>query len=193
MRQNARLMHNRETPRYTDVSSRTVFVRVSFFLDHPSETAPARVELFPVFVSDLSAGPTSSILSTLREALVEIRPDDPLIQLGAADVLQAVQRVLVGVVFDEAEAARRLREPIEAHHEALDLAAGAEERVDLLLGRVEAEVAHVQRRRVRELVLDIWRGRAVPALIIAVIPAASLVLRTKGELAGRRLLACLSH
>lgn len=38
----------------------------------------------------------------------------------------------MGVVFDEAEAARGLVESVEAHDEALDLAALGEELVDLL-------------------------------------------------------------
>ena len=117
------MQKSQELP-HTNVSiARTVFVRIPIFLDHPPEATTTGVELLPILVSDLSAGPTSSILSTLREALVEIRADDALIQLRAADVLQAVQRVLVGVVLDEAEAARRLLEAVEAHDEALDLAA----------------------------------------------------------------------
>ena len=43
-------------------------------------------------------------------------------------------------------------EAVQAHDQALDAAAFAEELVDLLLGRVEGEVADVQRRRVFELV-----------------------------------------
>ena len=47
----------------------------------------------------------------------------------------------MGVVLDEAEAAGRLVEAVEAHDEALDLAALAEELVDLLFGCVEGSKA----------------------------------------------------
>lgn len=49
----------------------------------------------------------------------------------------------MGVVFDEAEAAGRLGEPVEAHDEALDLAALGEELVDLLFGGVERAVLFI--------------------------------------------------
>jgi len=61
----------------------------------------------------------------------------------------------VGVVLDEAEATRRLLEAVEAHDEALDFAALAEELVDLLLGGVEGKVADVERARVFELVFGL--------------------------------------
>jgi hypothetical protein len=62
-------------------------------------------------------------LSTLVEALVEICTDDALVELCAANVLQAVESVLVGVVLDKAETAGGLLETIKAHDQALDLAA----------------------------------------------------------------------
>jgi hypothetical protein len=43
----------------------------------------------------------------------------------------------VGVVLDEAEATRRFVKPIKSHDETLDLAAFAEELVDLLFRCVE--------------------------------------------------------
>lgn len=49
------------------------------------------------------------------------------------------------VVFDEAEAAGRLLDLVQPHDDALDVAALGEELLDLLLGGVERQVAHVQR------------------------------------------------
>jgi hypothetical protein len=60
-------------------------------------------------------------LPSLGEALVEIGTDDTLVELRAADVFHAVQSVLVGVVFDEAEAAGCFLEAIKAHYESLYL------------------------------------------------------------------------
>ncbi len=70
-------------------------------------------------------GQAIPILPAFLEARVQVGSDDALIQLGAANVLHAVQRVLMRVVFDEAESARRLVEAVEAHYQPLDLAASA--------------------------------------------------------------------
>lgn len=56
-------------------------------------------------------------------------------------------------VLNKAEAAGRLVEAVEPHDQPLDLAALAEQLVDLLLGREEGQIADVERRRVREGVL----------------------------------------
>jgi hypothetical protein len=55
------------------------------------------------------------ILTTLFKSGVQIGSNDSLIQLGASNVFQAVQGILVGVVFDKAESAGGLVEPVEAH------------------------------------------------------------------------------
>lgn len=73
----------------------------------------------------------------------------------------------MGVILDEAESAGRLVEPVEAHDEPLDFAALGEELVDLLLGRVEGEVADVQRRGVFQGVV-FWRGAATLAFSLVV-------------------------
>lgn len=65
------------------------------------------------------------------------------------------------VVLDEAEAAGGFVEAVQAHDQALDAAALAEELVDLLLGRVEGEVADVERCGVLELVDGVGGGGAV--------------------------------
>ena len=71
------------------------------------------------------------------EALVKICPNNALIQFCAANVLHAVQRILVCVIFDEAEAAGSLLIAIKAHDKALDLAALGEKFVDLFLSGIE--------------------------------------------------------
>ena len=65
----------------------------------------------------------SPVLSALLKTRVEICSDDSLVQLCAANVLHAVESILMGVILDEAEATGGLLEAIEAHNEALDLAA----------------------------------------------------------------------
>jgi hypothetical protein len=132
------------------------------------------VILIPVLVPDLATTLSTSILSALCEPLIQIRPDDALIQLGTANVLHAVQRVLVRVVLNEAEAARCLLEAVEAHDQALDFAAFAEKLVYLLFGCVEGEVADVESSSVFELVFRFRRGFAVQLLIAG---AASALLK----------------
>ena len=164
--------HHQHTPLPTHL---IILIRIPLPLLHNLLTKPttSRIELLAILIPDLPTALTAPILPALREALVKIAPDDPLVQLRAADVLHAVQRVLVRVVLDEAEAAGRLVEAVQAHDQALDAAAFAEELVDLLLGRVEGEVADVQRRGVLQLFHGVGRGRAVGG-----VAALALVLRT---------------
>lgn len=56
------------------------------------------------------------VLPTLLEARIQIRPDNSLIQLCAANVFQTVQRILMGVVLDEAKSAGGLVVPIQTHN-----------------------------------------------------------------------------
>jgi hypothetical protein len=130
-----------------------------------SVASSSRVIFIPVLVPDLTTTLSASILPTLGESFIQIRPDDALIQLSTANVLHAVQRVLVGVVLHEAEAAGSLLEAVEAHDKALDFAAFAEELVYLFFGCVEGEVANVESGSVFELVLGFGRGFAVQLLI----------------------------
>lgn len=67
----------------------------------------------------------------------------------------------MSIILDEAEAAGRFVEAVQAHDQALDAAAFAEEFVDLLLGRVEGEVADVEGCGVLELVHGVGGGGAV--------------------------------
>lgn len=106
-------------------------------LDGAAESAAALVEVVAVLVADLAARLAAAVLAALLEARVQVGADDALVQLGATDVLEAVQRVLVRVVLDEAEAARRLVKAVQAHDQPLDLSALGEEVVDLLFCCVE--------------------------------------------------------
>lgn len=142
-------------------------------VDGTSVTASPRIVLGAVLVAHLATGLTAAVLPALGEAFIEIGPDDTLIQLGAADVLHAVEGVLVSVVLDEAEAARCLLEAVEAHDQAFDLAAFAKQLVDLLLGGVEGQIADVERGGIFELVL--WRGRAAADIVVAIAVASTLL------------------
>lgn len=150
-------------------------------LQRSAQPTPALVKVLAVLISDLAAGPAPTVLPALLEARVQVGADDALVQLGAADVLEAVEGVLVGKVLDEAEAAGGLVEAVEPHDEPLDLAALAEQLVHLLLGREEGEVAHVQRRRVREgvfgllLLLLLGLVAVLAAVAVVAVVAAPLV------------------
>ena len=115
------------------------------------------------------------VLPTLCESLVEIGADDALVQLGASNILHAVKSVLVSVVFDEAESARRLLKSVEAHDKALDLATLGKQLMYLLLGSVEGQVANIERGRVFELF--VYWGWLALALPIATVLVAASVLR----------------
>ena len=130
-----------------------------------------------MLVSYLSPTLPSPELAPFFIAEVEVAADDALVELGAANVLHAVQGVLVGVVLDEAEAAGRLLEAVEAHDQALDLAALAEELVDLLLGGVEGEVTDVEGAGVLELVFGLRGGFVVERLLVAAAFASALLYR----------------
>ena len=90
------------------------------------------------------------------------------------------------VVLDEAEAARRLVKPVQAHDQPLDLAALGEELVDLLLGREERQVADVEGRGVGEGVLGrlLGLGAGGAVVSVAVVVAAALELGMQVSLWG---------
>jgi hypothetical protein len=142
-------------------------------------STPARVVLISILVPNLATALAAPVLPALGEALVQIGADDALVQLGPANVLHAVERVLVGVVLDEAEATGRLLETVEAHNEAFNLAALAKQLVDLLFGGVEGEIADVERRGVFELVFGLGRERAVQA-IVGMMGASALLRGVSG-------------
>jgi len=106
--------------------------------------AAAGVVVRAVFVSNLSSTLATAVLAALHEACVPVRPHDAVIQPRAVHVAHALLRVLSGVILDEAEAAGGLVVLVEAHHDALHIPRLGEQFVDLLLGGVEGEVAHIQ-------------------------------------------------
>lgn len=164
-------------------------------LQRPAQPASALIKVLAVLVSDLPTRATPAVLPAFLEAWVQVGADDALVQLGAADVLEAVERVLVGKVLDEAEAARGLVEPIQPHYESLDLAALAEQLVHLLLGREEREVTHVERRRVCEGVLlgRLLLGLGVSVAVLAAIAGFSVVAAALVELVDRERSAQLNE
>ncbi len=58
--------------------------------------------------------------------------------------------ILPEIVLDETKTARGPLELVQPHHDALDIAALAEQLVQLFLRRVEAQVADVERGAVTE-------------------------------------------
>jgi hypothetical protein len=71
----------------------------------------------------LTIVPNSPILSSFYESLIQIGSDYSIVQLGSSNVLHAIQRVLMCVVFDKAESAWCLLEAIKTHDQTLNLAA----------------------------------------------------------------------
>lgn len=94
----------------------TKLLRFVIFVDSSAVSTPARIILGPVLVAHLTTALSTSVLPALGETLVQIRPNDTLIELSAANVLHAIQRILVCVVFDEAEPAWRLLKSVKTHH-----------------------------------------------------------------------------
>lgn len=62
------------------------------------------------------------ILSPFFESRIQVGPNYSLIKLSASDVFQAIQGILVTVVFDEAKATGSLVEPVESHDKPFNLA-----------------------------------------------------------------------
>jgi len=85
----------------------------------------------------------------------------------------------VRVVFYKTETARGFVKAVEAHDEAFDAAAFAEEFVDLLFGCVEGEVADVEGCGVLEFVHWVWGGGAVGG--VAALALVLLVVVSEGE------------
>jgi hypothetical protein len=169
----------------------------------------AGVKFVAVLVSDLPTRLSSPILATFGKTLIQIRTNDALVEFGAADIFHAVERVLVGVVLDEAETAWGFLEAVQAHHKSLDLTASAvfvsnfalaveveaeivslaEELVNLLLGGVEGEVADVERRGILELVFEFELRRSL-TLFVRARSALSSALSVTVVLSLTRLWRC---
>ena len=56
-------------------------------------------------------------------------------------------------ILHKAEATGRLLHPVEAHYDSLDVSAEREQFIDLVLTRVEGEVAYVQSSTLFQLVI----------------------------------------
>lgn len=103
-----------------------------------------------VLVTHLTARSTTTELSALLEAGVPVGTDLSVVQFGAVHVAHRIAGALSGRVLDEAEAARCLLDAVQTDDHSLDLTALGEELVDLLLGRVERQVANVQGGRLEQ-------------------------------------------
>lgn len=98
----------------------------------------------------MTARSATAELSALLEAGVPVGTNLSIVQFGAVHVSHRIASALSGRVLDKAKAARRLPDPIQTDHHPVDLAALGEELVDLLLGRVERQVANVQGGRLEQ-------------------------------------------
>jgi hypothetical protein len=78
---------------------------LAYFLpyEYPGVSVAFRIKCIPV-------------LTTLFKSRIQIGSDDSLVQLGTSNVFQAIESILVGVVFDKAESAGGLVETIQAHN-----------------------------------------------------------------------------
>lgn len=139
------------------------YYHVGFWLGVLAVATSSDVVVRAVLVAHLPARLAAAVLASLHEASVPVRADDPVVQPRAVHEPHAVLRVLPGVVLDEAKAARRLLELVQTHDDALDVAALGEQLVDLSLGRVERQVAHVH-------------GRGQPQQLVQFAPRAFKVL-----------------
>ena len=109
----------------------------------PAVSSTPWIVLLSILIANLSSRLATPILSALDEAFIQIRSDQAFVKFGAADVFHAIQRILMSVVLDKAEAAGCLLEAVEAHDEALDLADFGKKLVDLLFGGVEGSASSV--------------------------------------------------
>lgn len=79
----------------------------------------------------------------------------------------------MGIIFDKAEAARSLLETIKAHYDTFDLAALGEQFMNLFLGCIEGEVAHIESGRILQGIFLLSR-----CSIVAIGVMAAFVLTT---------------
>ena len=138
----------------------SILISIPLLLKPLPIPAPSRIKLLPILIPHLPTTLPAPILPPLRKPLIQIRPYNPLIQLRPANVLQAVQRIFMRVVLDEAKTAGGFVEAVQAHDEAFDLAGFGEEFVDLLFGCVEGEVPDVEGCCVGEFFFEGGRGGA---------------------------------
>ena len=118
-------------------------------------------------------------------APVKVDAHVALVQTRAVQVLDALLRVAAAAILDEAEAARRLLVLVKAHYDAVQRPALAEQLVDLLLGCVERQVAHVHcggAPKARHVVLQ-----AAVELAVLVLRQRLQALQEAAHRGGRRL------
>lgn len=131
-------------PLCPDLPSGAVFILLALALlvIGAAISTTARIVFFAVLITHLTARFASSAekvsnclpvaaigeedlpeLPSFLKSRVKVCPNDALVQLGSSNILQAIQRILVGIILDEAKAAGRFVESVEAHYKSLDLTA----------------------------------------------------------------------
>lgn len=84
-------------------------------LDGPAKPTSTLVKVVAVLISYLATRFATAILATLLEPGVQVGADDALVELGAADVLHAIEGILVRVILDKTESARGLLKSVQTH------------------------------------------------------------------------------
>jgi len=112
--------------------------------DDLAVAAASDVVISSVLVAHLSAGFTTSVLTSFFEAGVPIRPDNTIIQTGSVDVSHAVFCIIPRVVFEKAKATRGFLDFVQTHDNSFNVASLAEQLVQLLLSGVKGEIPNVE-------------------------------------------------
>mmetsp|Transcript_97934 Transcript_97934/g.275618 ORF Transcript_97934/g.275618 Transcript_97934/m.275618 type:complete len:314 (+) Transcript_97934:31-972(+) len=124
---------------------------VGLILDFPQEvpalTASGHVKVAPEVIPPLIAALASAELPALGDTGVPVHADDPVVEDRLVQQVRRLGGLLVRRKLHEAEPARRLFEPVQAHDNPLDLSTLPEELVHLPLVGVEGKVANVQGSR----------------------------------------------
>lgn len=129
------------------------------------ESPARRVEGPAQIVSHLAAAGAAAVLAAFAEALVHLNADDTVVELGAVQedrcvhcALPVCEAAARGVrhqpqdtthdttrnIHDKAKAARRLGDAVEPHDHPLDQPTLGKQRIHLVFGGVERQVANVQ-------------------------------------------------
>jgi len=127
-----------------DISQEAIW-GFQLLLDNLAISPSARVEISPVLIPHLPPCLASSILPAFHKASVPVSPDDPVIESSSIDEPHSSFSILPQVELEEAKTAGSSLELVQAHHHPLHLPTLAKELIYLLLGCVEAHVAHVER------------------------------------------------
>lgn len=95
----------------------------------------------------------------------------------------------MSVVLNKAKSTRRFVKAVQAHDQSLDAATFAKQLVNLLLSRVEREIAHIQGGRNLQLVFRL--GLQLVLIVLVVVSPSSFVLLPNYQLLIERI-ACVS-